>query len=365
MAIQLKVIQNTTFKQTTEDSSKLADPDKVAIAAGRILDIQSWKTVNPNYLRVALLSETLGDPARNTWYIYIPHVQLVQPPQIKVLQTTLLKQSTADSSQIPAADKVQVAAGTVFNLQSWATAPNSHLKLSLLWSTQGTPPRNTWYAYAPHMQFISQQPKVIPPPPPTPVLGGLPAAKQLNVPYKSQLDNVLNPSGACNVTSFAMVMAYFQIKGTTGSGQLEDELYQYMENQGLSRWDPNDLVTMSQNYGLVNDFTMRGSLSDIRKAIAEGRPCIIHGYFTSFGHIIVVRGYDRYGFYVNDPYGEWTSSGYRNELSGKNLYYSNSLIQAKCSPEGEDHIWVHRLAKRTALRAMTQSLSTGISNLWR
>jgi hypothetical protein len=143
-----------------------------------------------------------------------------------------------------------------------------------------------------------------------------------------------------------MVMTYFKIKGTTGIGQLEDELYQYMERRGLSRWDPYDLATMARNYGLVDDFTIRGSLSDVRKAIAEGRPCIIHGYFTSFGHIVVVRGYDQYGLYVNDPYGQWTSSGYRNDLSGDNVRYSYALIQAKCSPEGEDHIWLHRLSKK-------------------
>lgn len=79
---------------------------------------------------------------------------------------------------------------------------------------------------------------------------------------------------------------------------MEDELYRYMENNGLSRWNPYDLATMARAYGLVDNFTTRGTLKDIRKAIAEGRSCIIHGYFTTFGHIIVVRGYDQYGFFV-------------------------------------------------------------------
>ncbi|MER3476487.1 MAG: hypothetical protein C4287_07930, partial [Leptolyngbya sp. ERB_1_2] len=181
---------------------------------------------------------------------------------------------------------------------------------------------------------------------PPPSQPGLPSTKLLNVPYKSQLDNALNPTGACNVTSLAMVMAYFQIKGSVGVGQLEDEVYAYMENRGLVRGNPEDLAKTARDYGLVDDFTYRGSLSDIRKAIAEGRPCIIHGNFTSWGHIIVVRGYDQDGFLVNDPYGEWTSSGYRTDLTGENLHYSNTLIQSRCSPEGEDYIWLHRLARR-------------------
>jgi len=353
MAIQLKVIQDTVFKRTTEPSSHLPSEDKVSISANTIFDIHSWKSIDPSHIRVALLKDSPGNPPRNTWCVYIPHIQLIEPASIKITQNTVLKQSPEESSQLPEQDKVSVAAGKVFNLQSWATASNNHFKIALLWEQLGNPPRNTWYVYAPHSQFINKQPKVIdiPPPPPTP---GLPTTKQLNIPYKSQLDNALNPTGACNVTSFAMVMAYFQIKGSTGVGQLEDELYQYMENNGLSRWDPYDLATMARSYGLVDNFTTRGTLSDIRKAIAEGRPCIIHGYFTTFGHIVVVRGYDPYGFFVNDPYGEWTSSGYRNDLSGANLHYSNSLIQAKCSPEGEDYLWIHRLSRQTQVGRFMQ-----------
>jgi hypothetical protein len=345
MAIQLKVVQDTVFKQTTEDAVQLPPEDKVSVAAGNVLNIHSWKGVAPDYLKVALMGGFLGNPPRNTWHVHIPHIQLIEPPSLKVIRNTILKQSTANSSQLPAQDKVAIALGKVLNIQSWAAAPNNHYKVSLLWEVLGSPPRNTWHIYGPDFEFINTQPKILPMPQPEPEPGGIPASKQLNVPHKSQLDNALNPSGACNVTSFAMVMTYFQIRGTTGVGQLEDELYQFMLNKGLSRWDCDDLATMSRNYGLRNDFTKRGRQSDIRKAIAEGRPCIIHGYFTTFGHIIVVRGYDQNGFFVNDPYGRWTSSGYRNDLSGQNLYYSNALIQMKCSPEGENYIWLHRLAK--------------------
>lgn len=346
MAIQLKVLQSTVFKQTTEQASHLPPQDKVSILAGQSFAVHSWKAIGQNYLSVALLKDFLGNPPRNTWYVYSPDIQLVKPPSIKVTQNTVFKQSTADSSEVLAPYKVSVAAGQVFELQSWATANNNHFKITLASGLLGEPPRNTWYVYAPHLQFINQQPQVISlNQPPSPV-SGIPDTKQLNVPYKSQLDNVLNPTGACNVTSMAMVMAYFQIKGSTGVGQLEDELYAYMENKGLVRGNPEDLAQAARDYGLVDDFTYRGSLADIRKAIAEGRPCIIHGNFTSFGHIIVVRGYDPNGFFVNDPYGEWTSSGYRNDLSGENLHYSNGLVQGKCSPEGEDYIWLHRLARR-------------------
>lgn len=270
--------------------------------------------------------------------------------QLKVIQKTNFKQSTADSSKIPERDKVSIEAGKVYEIHSWKPIGKNHLKVAFLKDFLGDPPRNTWYVYQPHIQLINSQGKPAPAPTPPKISvpslpKRLPTTKTLNIPHKSQLDNALNPSGACNVTSYAMVMAYLQVKRRTTTGQLEDELYAYMERNNLSRWDPEDLATMGRAYGLKVDFTMRAKLADIRKAIAEGRPCIIHGYFTSFGHIIVVRGYDPNGFFVNDPYGEWFASGYRNDRSGANLYYSNALIQSKCSPEGADYIWLHRLAK--------------------
>jgi len=266
--------------------------------------------------------------------------------KIKVIQDTVFKQTTEDSSRLPDSDKVGVKAGTVFAIHSWKPLARNHIKIAILGEFLGDPPRNTWCVYQPHVQVMNDRGQgILTQPEPPHATSSLPPTKSLNIPYKSQLDNVFNPRGACNVTSFAMVMAYFRIKGRTNPNQLEDELYQYLESKGLSRWDPQDLAKMGSDYGLKDDFTTRGRLSDVRRAIAEGRPCIIHGYFTSFGHIIVVRGYDRTGLFVNDPFGEWTSSGYLNEASGENLHYSDALVQSKCSPEGEDFIWLHRLSQ--------------------
>jgi len=71
---------------------------------------------------------------------------------------------------------------------------------------------------------------------------------------------------------------------------------------------------------------------------------IVHGYFTSFGYIVVIRGYDDTGFLVNDPYGEWFSTGYDNSRSGERLHYSHDLIARTCSQESRGnpaHIWLH------------------------
>jgi hypothetical protein len=274
-----------------------------------------------------------------------------QAMQLKVLQATVFKQSTQDAAKLPATDKVAVNAGLVFNVHSWKAIAKNHLQIALLGQAIGNPPRNTWTVYQPHVQLINSQGTVTTPELPKPkgvdLVGSLllPPSKLLNVPHKSQLDNELNPRGACNVTCFAMVMKYFGLRGDWSVGQLEDELYNYMERVGLSRHEPAALAKMAKVYGLKDDLTLQGSLFDLRKAIAEGRPCIIHGYFTRFGHIIVVRGYDRSGFFVNDPFGEWMSDGYREDLSGENLHYSNNLVQRTSTPEGSNYLWLHRLSK--------------------
>lgn len=345
--MQLKVNKDTIFKQTTEDAVQLPSSDKITIQKGTIFNIHSWKLLNQSHLRIALLGKFIGEPPRNTWCVYIPDIQLIKLSSVRVIRNTFFKQTPDPkpiSSSPLSSSEVAVSAGTVFELLSWSIEKN-HLKVALFDKFLGDPPRNTWYVPVTEIKFIDQQPQIIPVPQPLLNPDGLPISKTLNMPHKSQLDNKFNPTGACNVTSFAMAMMYFQVKRKTNIGQWEDELYLYMQNNNLNRWDPNDLALMARSYGLVDDFISRGTLSDLRRAIAEGRPCIIHGYFTSFGHIVVVRGYDPYGFFVNDPFGEWTSSGYRNDRSGKNLHYSSALIQNKCSPEGENHIWMHRLTK--------------------
>jgi hypothetical protein len=169
-----------------------------------------------------------------------------------------------------------------------------------------------------------------------------------NFPYFSQLDNLNNPSGSCNVTAIAMCLHYLGIKPPR-SGQLEDEMYEKMIAMGLNRHDPLHLKRLAESYpGIKDEFTNTGTLEDIRHALDEGKPCVIHGYFTSFGHIVVVVGYHDTGLIVHDPYGEWFESGYDTATSGEGLHYSYGMISRLCSPESVQSprdIWLHRIYK--------------------
>lgn len=166
---------------------------------------------------------------------------------------------------------------------------------------------------------------------------------KLDVPYLSQLDNNLNPTGACNVTSVAMCLLWGGVTPQSKEVQLEDELYRYMESRRLSRHNPQDLATVVRDYGLNDNYTAIGTIDAVKRHLDAGNPCITHGYFTSFGHIIVLVGYDDDGFWVHDPYGEWFYDGYDTSISGAYLHYSYSLIQRVCIPDGL--FWVHFISK--------------------
>jgi hypothetical protein len=167
--------------------------------------------------------------------------------------------------------------------------------------------------------------------------------------YLSQRNNDFNPDGACNVTSIAMCLKYLGINRKTSVGQFEDELYDYCESKGLSRHDPYDLQRLAEAYGAQDEFRESATLNQIKSHLAIGNPVVIHGYFTDFGHIVAVNGYNDDGLYVHDPYGEWFLSGYKlnNPYGGEggpgeNIFYSNELITQTCDHDG---IWAHFLAK--------------------
>ncbi|QIZ70854.1 C39 family peptidase [Oxynema aestuarii] len=171
-----------------------------------------------------------------------------------------------------------------------------------------------------------------------------PKTVHLPVPYLTQLDNVNNPHGSCNVTCVAMCLGYFNhpLKNSYGK-QLEDELYEYCLNNGLSRHSPTDLQKLIQIYGYKDDFQPDAKWGDVKKWLDAGNPCISHGWFTRSGHIIAIVGYNEKGWIVNDPYGEWFSWGYDTTVSGKGLTYSYGMMKKLCGPDGDN--WIHFVSK--------------------
>jgi GH24 family phage-related lysozyme (muramidase) len=264
---------------------------------------------------------------------------------IEAVSETFLKKEKRDSSELSPHELVPIETGRQWKIAQFLRKEGNSQQVRLAYGA------GDWWIYAPHWTVRSQKAES--------AAGGVPeeapvapassvGERDLKVPYLSQLNNRENPYGSCNVTCVAMCLKYLGMKDPEGM-QLEDYLYRKMLDLGKSRHDPYHLKYLIETFpGYKDIFRENGSFADIKSSIDAGNPVIIHGYFTKFGHIIVVRGYDDKGFLVNDPYGEWFSSGYDNSRSGERLHYSYNLIARTCSPESAAnprHIWYHTVFK--------------------
>jgi len=173
-----------------------------------------------------------------------------------------------------------------------------------------------------------------------------------NVPYYYQYSNAYNPAGSCQNTSIAIVFNYFS--------EFEQKLKSigpkspdYFSNKwGTSKAQSvsgfEDLFNREASlYGLsVRDKgTMRARISDLRSVAASGVPSVVHGYFTGFGHILVVLGFDGEYYYCHDPAGKWSQEfkfgGYSttNPVEGMYIAYRKAAFEQAVSPDG--FVWIH------------------------
>jgi uncharacterized protein YvpB len=107
---------------------------------------------------------------------------------------------------------------------------------------------------------------------------------------------------------------------------LKTSFNRYALDQGLNRHSPDDLAQIVRDYGAKDSFTQTATIDEVKDWLSHEKPAVIHGYFTRFGHIIVLVGYDSTGFIVHDPYGEWFADGYDlNNPDGNNERVSFSI----------------------------------------
>lgn len=254
-------------------------------------------------------------------------------PVLQIVTDTILKAKPIPSSELVEQEKQGVKAGSVFELVSFDVVRN-HVRVTLKKEAIGG--SKIWYAFGQHVQILENGKLVYPKPKPKTV--------KLNVPYKLKLDSSTVPmtSAIYNITSIAMCLEFLGASRKTDK-QFEDELYEYAINNNLNRHDPNDLARLVKAYGCQDIFKENATIEEVQDWLANGNPAVIHGFFTSFGHIMPVVGYDENGFFVHDPYGEWTPDGYRTDKSGAFLNYSYRLIRKLCIPDG--NFWVHFISK--------------------
>jgi uncharacterized protein YvpB len=266
---------------------------------------------------------------------------------LKVTMPTVLKQRPLQASVLPDDQKQTIEVGTTLPLQSYAIERN-HVKFTLVeplllkadqsWSAPvyGSLIKagQTWYAFGEHVQVLEDKAVVYP--------AQQPDSVKLDVPYKSQLDNQENPTGSCNVTSLAMCLEFLGAVRKRKDCQFEDELYRYAESQDLDRHSPHDLASIVEAYGCRDEFRTDATVAQVKASLCAGKPVVVHGYFTTSGHIVTLVGFDQTGFFVHDPYGEWNDWGYNTQNSGKCLHYSYRMMVNTCMPDGS--FWVHFLS---------------------
>lgn len=256
--------------------------------------------------------------------------------QVQIIKDTLLKTKPLQSNTLLASEKQEIKVGKTLKITSFGVE-RGHLKITLA----DTPINQswTWYIFGEHAEILEGNTKVYP----------KRNEIKLPVPYKSQNDNLHNPTGSCNVTSIAMCLEYLKISRKQSQGQFEDELYQYALDQGLSRHSGDDLAVIVRDYGAKDKFTTTATIEQVKDWLANGNPAVVHGFFTRIGHIIVLVGYDSKGFIVHDPYGEWFAEGYDindpygNNQKGKFLHYSYGMIKDTCIPDGQ--FFVHFISR--------------------
>ena len=95
-----------------------------------------------------------------------------------------------------------------------------------------------------------------------------------------------------------------------------------------------------------------GSISGLKALLAQGKPTIIHGYFTDFGHVLVATGFNGSSYTVNDPAGKWNQSfkgaypfGWSTTVGEGISYGADAFEAAVATSDGDSPLplWYHEL----------------------
>ena len=124
-------------------------------------------------------------------------------------------------------------------------------------------------------------------------------SEDVGVPYFFQYSNLLYPGSSCQNTSVAMVLAYIGWNGIP-----DDITSSWGKNYAQSPHNLSDMFNnIAESEGLSGRLVTdtNGSLDEFRLKATRGDVLIVHGYFTGYGHVLVVTGFDGTHYITNDP----------------------------------------------------------------
>ena len=177
-----------------------------------------------------------------------------------------------------------------------------------------------------------------------------PEPQESNITYFNQYDNNLYPGSSCQNTSVAMLLSKFG-----WWGRPDDITRDWGKDYAQS---PSGLANMFNELASNNNIHKRltpitnGTIQEFRSQLAQGKPTIVHGYFTGYGHVLLALEFDGTHYTVNDPAGCWTEqfkAGYDwcpAGKTGERIKYSKEAFEAAISTtDGWNYLplWFHKL----------------------
>ena len=176
-------------------------------------------------------------------------------------------------------------------------------------------------------------------------------ARLPDVPYFYQYANSLYPNSTCQNTTIAMVLA---MRGWSGTPDVITEFWG--KDRAQSPEGFSEVLNGEASYwGVDVRSTHRrdATFEDLHSLLDQGIPVPVHGYFTGYGHVLLVLGYDANGYWVNDPAGEWNerfTGGYPygwDSTVGDGIYYPRAAFGAAIGTSNGSTplpIWLHELS---------------------
>lgn len=170
-ALTLTILEDTLFKVSSVDSAKLSDREKVLVKAGQTFTVTRYGFMDA-HLKVELSPPI--SPIGNFGYFYEDFVQLKKGTQILrfeiedvpttplsaqllVTTSTLIKTKPADSSSLPANQKVNLLQGQTFQILGYACVAG-HFRVTLTQPIPGF--GNVGFIFWQHIQ-IKRSNKVV------------------------------------------------------------------------------------------------------------------------------------------------------------------------------------------------------------
>ncbi|HEX8273068.1 MAG TPA: C39 family peptidase [Longimicrobiaceae bacterium] len=150
------------------------------------------------------------------------------------------------------------------------------------------------------------------------------------VPYFYQYANTYEPGATCANTTMAMLLKYY------GASYTPDQIYTEFRKQSQDEFKFDTIFNkLAARAGLKQRIKVHmetGSVPELEAELNKQRPVVIHGKFTSSGHVMLLIGNDGTNYTMNDPAGRWGQSlcngaGYgASSTAGIGVKYGRSIV---------------------------------------